>query len=967
VDSKSPYWPSAVPETLWQFDLLIPEDRRDFPFVGIAISWQFIAAFIAGSALICAFAWKRFSEPTYDVNAAAFRDFKNLTIWNLKDSVSLRRAYIIYCVSLIFIYGMLAFFGRLIVQLFDQLSVSGLQIGMGTIEFDSWQWPLFLALGISGFAPLINPLIPAENWLRRFSHEVVGIPTRLKEKAIRLRTLIDGAPTDENAKETSNWVRTVLGPKLNSCFVLEKNLKSVVLWSYKEDVEWSDPEIRRKLSEYERTVRDETEAALADFEYLTDPVKAPDTLVTKGQDRRKELERRLSANVRALEELRDKFSLIMAIYCEYGSRFDKMSPGRLKSSIIKRFVDRRELPATGLPLYFVAGVFIVYFIAVRAQWHPPISSAPLTDGVVAITAALETLKVFLLVWLPTTAVAAFISVAYGPDMSDSSVNKNVTWATISGGLEAFVVASLGMTLFAMLFSAIPANNVSQMWQIFFSSSGWTGALIYFLLLTPVSIICFCSTNIVRVLEKVPDAWVIIILACAAAFLTASYLIFVVHITATELCTIGNSLKVPVWCIPALERLEFETCFTFYAALDLIVIPLCVLVSILGLVAPRLQKHKRNGESAGVMLPLLAIGCAIGLAIGAFVSPTQAREIVVGFRTDIPPFSYSAPGNQATEKRPYLGYLADLCYKIFDNSEYELSEVSVDGNKRFNDMRSSLEVDVSDGPTKDKNIDLLCDAVTIRLDDPERVKAGVLSPIVFVSGVSYLSRSVRRFADVEVGYLENSTAERVAMEACTVDALRLGTSGKAPDCFYKEKADCLPQRAENPKPYRTMSLKERSKTIPSYVLCPKKSHDELIKWFCADTHRDKMYFGDREIITGKLAAWRVTGHPCDSVRDSFQTFTYEPYALLVSKADMALFAFVQRRVYELFSHRSGAEALFYKWFPKQTMSEPLAWLVSLNGVAVQDQLLSGRKIFPAMKHRICRSDATCFMFRESSGR
>jgi hypothetical protein len=127
----------------------------------------------------------------------------------------------------------------------------------------------------------------------------------------------------------------------------------------------------------------------------------------------------------------------------------------------------------------------------------------------------------------------------------------------------------------------------------------------------------------------------------------------------------------------------------------------------------------------------------------------------------------------------------------------------------------------------------------------------------------------------------------------------------------------------------------------------KDHTDLIKWFCSDNHRDKVYFGDREIILGKLAAWKAAGRSCDNVRDPLQSFTYEPYALLVSKADMVLFAFVQRRAYELFSHRAGAAALFYKWFPEQTMSEPLAWLFNLNGVMEQDELLSGKKEFPAI--------------------
>ncbi|WP_311044508.1 hypothetical protein [Rhizobium sp. NZLR11] len=946
VYSKSAYWPATVPDSLWQFGLLAPGTRRDFPFVGIAVSGQFVLAFVAGCALICAFAWRRFSEPSYDVNAAAFRDFKDLSIWNLKDSFSLRRAYAIYCISLIFVYAALAFFGRLIVQLFDELNVSGLQIGVGTIEFDSWQWPLFLALGISGFAPLLNSLVPAENWLRRFSHEVVGIPTRLKEKAVRLKTLIDGAPSDMAPRASSNWVKMLLEPKLNGYFVLAKNLQILLQWSYKEHVEWSDPEIRRKLNEYERNVRDDAELALADFDYLTDAGKIPDSMVAADQDRRKEFEKRLWSNVCLLEELRDRFSVILAIYCEYGSRFEKMKSGALRDSIIEKVVDRRELSATGLPLYWFILVLVAYFLVVKAQWHPLISSVPLSDQTAALTAALETLKVFLLVWLPTSGIAAFVSVAYGPDDGSPGAGRSIAWSTISGALGAVAVASLGMTLIALLYSALPARNVSQMWQSLIGSGAWTGALLYFLLLAPIAAIVYSFVNFVRAPVRVPSFSVIAAFAVGATFVTAIYLGEIVVMTSPGQCTIASSngvTPVSVWGVPRLRRQDLETCFAYYGTLDLIVIPLSALFSVLGLTPRRPTVAGRSAKLGKAAASGLVVMLAVGL-VASSVSEARSKDVVVGFRTDIPPFSYQAPSDQGGKNKPYLGYLADICYEIFDNSEYRLIESAIDSKSRFSAMRQA-----SDAPSDATKVDLLCDAVTIRLDDPERMQAGLFSPIVFVSGVSYLSRSLRTFRDVELGYLVPSTAERVAKEACTLDALRLGTSTKAPFCFTGDRSDCLTQRpAIQTTSEPTKSLSERNSTVPSYVLCPMDDHDKLIAWFCSDSARDKVYVGDREIILGKLAAWKAAGKACDGVRDPFQSFTYEPYALVVSKADPVLFAFVQRRIYELFSHRAGAEALFYKWFPAQTMSEPLAWLFSLNGVMEQDQLLGGKKGFPNIK-------------------
>ena len=59
------------------------------------------------------------------------------------------------------------------------------------------------------------------------------------------------------------------------------------------------------------------------------------------------------------------------------------------------------------------------------------------------------------------------------------------------------------------------------------------------------------------------------------------------------------------------------------------------------------------------------------------------------------------------------------------------------------------------------IDLLCDPITLRYT-AERRSAGVFSPIVFASGVSYLrTRNRGRGSSVYIGYVESTTAEEIA--------------------------------------------------------------------------------------------------------------------------------------------------------------------------------------------------------------
>jgi hypothetical protein len=53
--------------------------------------------------------------------------------------------------------------------------------------------------------------------------------------------------------------------------------------------------------------------------------------------------------------------------------------------------------------------------------------------------------------------------------------------------------------------------------------------------------------------------------------------------------------------------------------------------------------------------------------------------------------------------------------------------------------------------------------------------------------------------------------------------------------------------------------------------------------------------------------------------------------LISKTDPDLVQFVQRGVYDLFSHRSKATSLFSTYFPGAEMSPVLAYLFMLNAV------------------------------------
>ena len=869
------------------------------------------------------------------MNSQAFRDFRDLKIWNLQDSVSLRRAYVVYCISLVFIYSVFAFFGRVIVQLFNQWNVSGLQINVGTVDFELLALAdpprprnrrLRAADQSAGPGGELAPPILARGGRHPDPHPRQGGPD---QDADRRRAVREGRPAD--LRLGAGGART----ELNGGFVLEKHLQAVVEWSYKEHVEWSDPEIRRKLNEYERNVRDEAEAGLDEFLFLTDPSKVPDTISTDGKGQLQQYEKRLAASVATLESVRDKFSIIIAIYCEHGSRFNGMRNDELRKSIVEKLADVREPPATGLPLYAFIPVFIAYALAVQAQWHPLISSIPLTDQAILTTAALETLKVFLLVWLPVTVVATFASVM-GPDRGDRSVKESRLWAMIPGAIAAFAVGAVGMTLFALLYAALPASNLAQMQQSLLGSGNWTGALPYYLLWAPTASICFCFVASRRIADRAPGFWVTLVLALAAGALTLGYLVEILGLTSFGQC-MRNPGPHPVgpWRVLAgfvpgtpwsLGGEDLETCFAYYGTLDLIVIPAAVFISVLGLARRRLFATAPSRAIIKASATTAVLALAVGAALVGSTARVQAAEVVLGFRTDIQPFSYLSPNDTAGgqepagAQRPYLGYIADLCYEIFDNSSYQVIQVPVTAANRFAMIRRP-----GDPPDSGESAKWTSSAMPRRSDPTIRSeRLAVFSPVVFVTGVSYLWRSVRSFKDVELGYVENSTARRVAREACTVDALRLGLGNKTPACREAGEGDCLSSRSTvatspPPAPEPTEPLSRRTERVPSYVLCPK-----------ARSHRpDKVVLRRYRARQGLL---RRSGHHPGQARrlaDPRPGLRQRPRsapvvhlrALRAPRLAGGPRARPLRPAARLRAllHRSGAEALFYKWFPGQTMS------------------------------------------------
>jgi hypothetical protein len=127
---------------------------------------------------------------------------------------------------------------------------------------------------------------------------------------------------------------------------------------------------------------------------------------------------------------------------------------------------------------------------------------------------------------------------------------------------------------------------------------------------------------------------------------------------------------------------------------------------------------------------------------------------------VEPFSYRIRLDGDNGRHRYKGFLADLCYDIFEGSGYYVHEVEVTAKDRFDELR-------------EKDVEVLCDPITLRYSDAERTRSGVYSPIIFTSGVSYLQRRSRApRSSVYIGYVRGTTAWDVAVRACDVEMFKV---------------------------------------------------------------------------------------------------------------------------------------------------------------------------------------------------
>lgn len=1054
-------WPADVSYSLWRYHQLTAADLPQVPMMGVEFAPSFLYAFAFGVVFVAVFAWTRFNE-TAERSSSGIAVIDKIEVADLGGANALHRAYFIYAGALLILYVAMTFFGKLILQTAQAIPLAGISVDVSELKFDSPQWPLTLAFGFAGLAPMLPPLRIAEKWLRERAYRAVGIPVRIQQTTRNLVATLNEAARPETGPavppdqrrlglalhahraelsdrlDASDWAHRLLDARrarreelLDVCAELEL----LVDWAKSARGSWPGPEVSQQVRDVERERVQEADTLLNDFRKR---------LGERDQSPTPETDERANAyllrTVEQARRLRDELTALLAIFIERDP-FDPARPPR--SPALAELLQRTEAPSragTGPEsgvLLCLALVFLVYTVFTWRGLNPLLTTSAETSSPRAVlsTAALETLRVASVVWLPL--LAAFSLRQFLADNRDwvgrwaldPTRYLSQRTAAVALGVAA---AATGLSGVAMLWAFAIAEDSARFNVLLLGGTP-------FLLFYPSQAIY--SAGIVLVCLSAADGR-----ARGRSGLNMG-LFGLVLVFALVALNRGFWLGEWRFCqegVPYLtDMFTGKGCFEQYSGLDFILLPALTFLAA-AVFGHQSGAAPRHGASVRTR-PATAGGAVVAAAallLALSATPAGARDVYVGFRDDVEPFSYlvdpDGPANQTPSR--HIGFLADLCHQIFEGSDYVLHPVPVTAADRFARLRKPGQ------PQGDGRIDLLCDPVTMRFSDAERGRLGVFSPIVFATGVSYFLRNPRTTDDLFIGYVRGSTAREVARRACMIDmfkilvapdqqkglydrcelawqvanareialretrtsppgdaiqlaafattpsespgleaALRAAAETRRPDletasdyapedqkeAELLDRINCVLHRqygggtfpgpvpdacrtrpdypiaalAEDltdtdcltpPDPTATEEKKFRLKR-PKVHFCVMESHSQLIDWLCGPQSQGRrlVYMGDREIILGKLDTWKRRKYDCGVERaEGADDLTYEPYALLISAADLELVQFVQRRVYEFFSHRDLATNLFATYFPDRAMSPALAYLFLLN--AVEDE-------------------------------
>jgi hypothetical protein len=981
-DSFKGVWPDGLAKTLWNYDQLHRgADGLPLQFMGFKPDWNFLLAYLLGIGIILLFARRRFSERSFEPADGDYEVLKKLAPTQLRGVNATRQAYFYYASVLVVLYSVMTFFAWIVFTILNAIPMAGLQLDVSPDKFNSSAWPLTLALAFAGFTQLLKPLELAEGWLRQRAHLWVGIPVRIKERTRKLLDRIDKEiRADEVAKRErllKDWAKArikngVGATQLARDWLAVEKMAAVI----KDDNSWPDISVLESMrsivtQEMQRAnvamqqLRDISSVGYNDPAKLQDEEDVPDGGKKKLSEEEnlarhhRQLRTMLDTAVAEIDRSKEELCAILAVYAERSASSGKIGNDTIKGAVRTAFPNTVKLDTAFWLGVSLVPTVVVYVLAASFQLHGLLGTVKLGVITVLATALIETLRICMLFWLPLLIVLGWrqylIDANHWHRFGFQNFSRQTAVRSIQVVLLAGGTAVLGLALVAVAWMAIIAENPERFRTILLASK--QPALLYHVSAAFSSVVfVFIVTWVADCLERTPSKSKAVVLGLVGALVVT--LMIMAHAAFWNEWNCGS-----VVCQVKTKYEGFAKVYTSVNGTDFIVAFcltfLCASVFVWP-VRPEFAsslrvKWTRKSTSIEIVgrgarkasapvFVLLAVSSTLFFLSTSAPSVAANRDtnhgekygtrtVQIGVRTDAEPFSYKA-GPYGDRK--YAGYVVDLCYDIFKGSEYSVVPVEISADNRFSRLKGSK--DEGDDAAK---VDILCEPTTLRYDRDVEQANGIFSPIIFVSGVSYLMRSTRVLSPpTYLAFVQGTTAEDVVKLACANDLFSVRDDGQRAsdgECFTRARYNPLTGAVRglvDSCPPAAAAVDEADSQ--KYHICQFRDHDKLISWFCSPPDSilkaKLVYFGDSEIIQAKLASWKANGK-CDAqdVEKPQTYYTYEPYALLISSEDPCLVQFVQRRVYEFFSFRKAANNLFSTYFPDSQMSPVLANLFLLNAV------------------------------------
>lgn len=963
-------WPAGTSYSLWDTPVMAEEPYGFLPLMGIKFQSGFLWAFLFGCALVFTVAWRNLRKDDAYAVSSGYGVINKLKIGDLGGGNALTRACLLYAGTLCVIYIALTFFGKLLLEMVNAVPEIGVGVDFSEYRFDSPQWPLMIAFGFAGIAPMLKPVQVVEGWLRRRTYRAVGIPVRIEQSTRKILEILNRQSAlaeelkvvrqlqrlsdkdlqrqclsleglqqaaaallvgstvcrglVERLRESQEELETKLrGTWLEHALKMREGRQRRVLRTYAEldllidwakDLRgaWPGAEVPESLRKRERELvkdceerLDEILLRIKEYANLADPpsldaktanpangsrqmqVNAPVVQKAQGRavlkqgvevsvqarDDNSDKPHRLSWLNKVIDQMatdRDSLVAILAIYAEKDSDIGReetegslRSGDQLSEPMLKWLLDGalNESSGKGPDAEAFAALlpaFLLYALFMAKGWHD--LTAPGADQknavVVLVSAGVETLRLAALISFPV--LAAFALRQSRQDacqwIGDFGHQGQIYLRQLfQAGLLVAAVALLGLLGVSAMSSFVTSDSPERFRELL--SDITLPVAGYYLSMTPIAVVIAIFGLVGADLRQRRQRGSIILgLAAALLVLTYQYLHLSYNYNTNFYCLWGSihepeNRNLVDRLVAQLSDLRARECFLHYGGLDLLIYPgLAFLVTtVFGQPVParylprkqddRAPRPSRLGRSLAVLL-----GGLVWLASAQPTMPDERPKLVVGFRADAEPFSYlSAAGDGDDTGRPFHGYLAELCYDAFEG-EYDVVSRTVTLENRFTRLN----------PKNLGGVDVLCDPVTLRMGAKDGQMDALFSPIVFVSGVSYLQPKGNP-ASIQITYGANSTAADVALKFCRNDILR---------AVRREQKSSLPQFCDTAEALLYFSNPDQGASPPSSCrVAEKEERIDCLEWAVA---------AELQLAEGDLKKREAAGHMPPRLKEYFAT-------------------------------------------------------------------------------------------------